>query len=63
MSWSIQVREYGDPEVVRLVEEVQQEYVRRYGGPDAAAVEPGEFVPPSTETAEIDGSVMFRPLK
>jgi GNAT superfamily N-acetyltransferase len=42
----IEARPYDDPDVVRMVEEVQAEYVRRYGGPDAAAVEPGEFSPP-----------------
>ncbi len=47
MSWTIEVRDYGDPDVVRLVAEVQQEYVLRYGGPDAAVVDPGEFAPPS----------------
>jgi GNAT superfamily N-acetyltransferase len=32
--------------VQRLVAKVQAEYVRRYGGPDAAAVDPREFDPP-----------------
>jgi GNAT superfamily N-acetyltransferase len=30
-----------------LVAAVQQEYVRRYGGPDETPIEPGEFDPPS----------------
>jgi GNAT superfamily N-acetyltransferase len=42
----IERRSYTDPDVRRLVAEVQEEYVRRYGGPDAAAVDPGEFDPP-----------------
>jgi GNAT superfamily N-acetyltransferase len=43
----IEARTYDDPDVVRLVDAVQAEYVVRYGGPDAAAVEPGEFEPPA----------------
>ena len=37
---------YDDPVAVELVGRVQQEYVERYGGPDEAAVDPAEFVPP-----------------
>jgi GNAT superfamily N-acetyltransferase len=37
---------YDDPVAVDLVGRVQQEYVDRYGGPDEAAVDPDEFVPP-----------------
>ena len=37
---------YDDPVAVDLVGRVQQEYVDRYGGPDEAAVDPGEFLPP-----------------
>jgi GNAT superfamily N-acetyltransferase len=37
---------YDDPVAVDLVSRVQQEYVVRYGGPDEAAVDPDEFVPP-----------------
>jgi GNAT superfamily N-acetyltransferase len=37
---------YDDPVAQELVGQVQQEYVVRYGGPDAAVVEPGEFAPP-----------------
>lgn len=37
-----------DSEVAQaLVAAVQQEYVRRYGGPDETPIEPGEFDPPS----------------
>jgi GNAT superfamily N-acetyltransferase len=43
----IESRPYGDPEVARMVAEVQAEYVVRYGGPDAAQVDPAEFTPPS----------------
>lgn len=43
----IDARPYTDPVVTRLVAEVQQEYVARYGGPDAAAVDPAEFEPPA----------------
>jgi GNAT superfamily N-acetyltransferase len=42
----LDVRAYGDPAVQALVAAVQAEYVRRYGGPDAAAVDPAEFDPP-----------------
>ncbi len=41
-----EVRRYDDPDVARLVEEVQQEYVVRYGGPDADPVDPAQFDPP-----------------
>jgi GNAT superfamily N-acetyltransferase len=37
---------YDDPVAVDLVGRVQQEYVQRYGGPDEAPVDPGEFVLP-----------------
>ncbi len=46
MEFVIEARPYDDPDVARLVEEVQAEYVMRYGGPDAAAVDPDEFSPP-----------------
>jgi GNAT superfamily N-acetyltransferase len=42
----IEARAYDDPVVARMVEQVQAEYVARYGGPDAAAVDPDEFRPP-----------------
>ncbi|RBY82069.1 N-acetyltransferase [Geodermatophilus sp. TF02-6] len=38
---------YDDPVARRLVARVQQEYVTRYGGPDEAVVDPGEFEPPA----------------
>jgi ribosomal protein S18 acetylase RimI-like enzyme len=43
----IENRPYDDADVIRLVEQVQQEYVVRYGGPDEAAVDLDEFVPPN----------------
>ena len=48
---------YDDPVAQDLVEQVQQEYVARYGGRDEAVVEPGEFLPPQGlfVAAEIDG--------
>ncbi|MCW2580905.1 MAG: GCN5-related N-acetyltransferase [Blastococcus sp.] len=48
---------YDDPLSQYLVEQVQQEYIRRYGGRDAAVVEPGEFLPPRGVflVAEVDG--------
>ena len=48
---------YDDPLAQYLVEQVQQEYVVRYGGRDAAVVEPAEFLPPAGLflVAEVDG--------
>jgi GNAT superfamily N-acetyltransferase len=48
---------YDDPLAQYLIEAVQQEYVLRYGGRDAAVVEPGEFLPPRGLflVAEVDG--------
>ncbi|MGR7023450.1 GNAT family N-acetyltransferase [Geodermatophilus sp. URMC 62] len=48
---------YDDPVARGLVARVQQEYVDRYGGPDEAAVDPAEFVPPAGLflVAEVDG--------
>ncbi len=43
----IEQRSYADADVARLIADVQQEYVRRYGGPDQAAVDPGEFAEPT----------------
>jgi GNAT superfamily N-acetyltransferase len=37
---------YADPVAQHLVERVQEEYVVRYGGRDAAVVDPAEFSPP-----------------
>jgi GNAT superfamily N-acetyltransferase len=48
---------YDDPVAQELIAQVQQEYVRRYGGPDESPVTPGEFTPPHGVffVAEIDG--------
>ena len=35
------------PDVVTLVDEVQAEYTRRYGGPDETPLDPAMFDPPS----------------
>ena len=37
---------YHDPDAAKLVAEVQQHYVRRYGGQDDTPVDPAEFAPP-----------------
>lgn len=37
---------FTDPDVVSLVEEVQAEYTRRYGGPDETPLDPTMFDPP-----------------
>src|SRR5688572_16009146 len=48
---------YDDPVAQDLVEQVQQEYVARYGGRDEAVVDPAEFLPPEGVflAAEVDG--------
>ena len=38
---------YGHPDALLLVEEVQQEYVRRYGGRDDTPLDPLMFEPPT----------------
>jgi GNAT superfamily N-acetyltransferase len=43
----MRVVDYGHPDAVLLIEEVQREYVRRYGGRDRTPTDPGEFAPPS----------------
>jgi GNAT superfamily N-acetyltransferase len=59
MSTSAELRAvgYADPVAQHLVERVQQEYVVRYGGRDAAVVDPAEFSPPLGLflVAEVDG--------
>ena len=41
-----EVRRYDDPLVAGLIEILQADFVARYGGPDAAVVDPDEFAPP-----------------
>jgi GNAT superfamily N-acetyltransferase len=59
MSTSAELRTvgYADPVAQLLIERVQQEYVVRYGGRDAAVVDPTEFSPPLGLflVAEVDG--------
>ena len=38
--------DYGHPDAMRLIDEVQQEYVTRYGGPDESPIDPLMFAPP-----------------
>lgn len=40
------VTPFDAPESRLLIEEVQAEYVERYGGPDETPVDPAEFAPP-----------------
>ncbi|HEY2044589.1 MAG TPA: GNAT family N-acetyltransferase [Jatrophihabitans sp.] len=42
----IRVSRYDDPDAKRLIDEVQQEYVVRYGSPDASPVDPEQFADP-----------------
>jgi len=42
----IRIVAYDHTDARALIEEVQQEYVIRYGGPDASRVDPAEFGPP-----------------
>lgn len=44
---ALRVTAFDDPVARTLVAAVQQEYVRRYGGPDETQVQPGEFAPPA----------------
>ncbi|GAB3564098.1 GNAT family N-acetyltransferase [Amycolatopsis endophytica] len=42
----LRVVAYDDPDAVKLIDGVQQEYVVRYGEMDITPVEPSEFAPP-----------------
>jgi GNAT superfamily N-acetyltransferase len=44
--WVIRPRRITHPDAALLVEEVQEEYVARYGGRDETPLEPGYFDPP-----------------
>lgn len=59
---SLSLRRVGlcHPDVVRLTEEVQAEYVVRYGGPDATPMDPSSFEPP--HGALLVGYVAGRPV-
>ena len=46
MGLRIEAVGYGHPDAVRMVEEVQAEYVARYGSPDRSPVDPLLFEPP-----------------
>ncbi|MCW2855953.1 MAG: GCN5-related N-acetyltransferase [Marmoricola sp.] len=46
-SWRIERCSITDPDSARLVEEVQVEYVARYGSRDETPIEPGYFEPPA----------------
>ncbi len=57
MPVSLEEAVYDDPRVQRLVEEVQAEYVVRYGGPDEGPVDVAAFAAPQGRffLAELDG--------
>jgi GNAT superfamily N-acetyltransferase len=42
----IDVTAFDHPDAMKLIAEVQQEYVVRYGGEDVTPVDPAEFAPP-----------------
>lgn len=44
--WRIRAVPYAHPDAVRMVAEVQAEYVVRYGGEDRSPVDPLTFLPP-----------------
>jgi GNAT superfamily N-acetyltransferase len=46
MGVTIEAVSYDDPRVQRLVEDVQAEYVQRYGGPDESPMDSARFSPP-----------------
>ena len=46
-SYTLQEVRYDSDIATTMVEELQQEYVIRYGGRDATTVEPDQFAPPS----------------
>ncbi|MQA09205.1 MAG: GNAT family N-acetyltransferase [Pseudonocardiaceae bacterium] len=43
---ALRVVRYDDPDALKLIAELQQEYVQRYGQQDLTPVEPSEFAPP-----------------
>ena len=42
----LEITGYGHPDVVRLVEQLQKEYVARYGGPDETPLDEEQFTAP-----------------
>lgn len=46
VAFEIETRRYDDPEVGPLIEAVQEEYVRLYGGRDSDVIDPRLFAPP-----------------
>lgn len=46
-TWEIRPTPITHPDAAMLVEEVQQEYVARYGGRDETPIDPTIFVPPT----------------
>jgi GNAT superfamily N-acetyltransferase len=46
MSVEFRLEPYDGPAAQELIDEVQQEYVRRYGGPDETVLAPEEFAAP-----------------
>jgi len=46
-TWQVVPVPITHPDAARLVEEVQEEYVVRYGGPDETPLDPAYFEPPS----------------
>jgi GNAT superfamily N-acetyltransferase len=51
---------FDGPEALVLLEEVQQFYVQRYGGPDTTPLDPDEFAPPfgAFMVADLDGETV-----
>lgn len=45
-AWRVERRSLDHPDAAALVEEVQQEYVARYGGRDETPIDPAYFEPP-----------------
>ncbi|NYH79579.1 GNAT superfamily N-acetyltransferase [Actinopolyspora biskrensis] len=42
----IETGAYDHPDAVELIEQLQQEYLHRYGGPDTTPLTPADFLPP-----------------
>jgi GNAT superfamily N-acetyltransferase len=57
---TIEIVAFDSPLAQSLIDEVQQEYVVRYGGPDQTAVDSGQFAPPygAFLVATIDGEAI-----